>query len=180
MCYRQSGVSLDQDDPRQQRRTEPQNPKKGNVGKRGSLPLKAQTNNQKNTIFLMALGAQGPISAEIIAFFDRNCWAGAPKNLFFFWGPHAKCLKHREKLDSRQKMPRPIRDDRGKFLPKNASKHGEKSGFSRKKCAWKTACLQKLIVGKLIRKSCKSACNNSGSDGTLSATPKTCNGSRIH
>ena len=46
-------------------------------------------------------------------------------------------------MDSRQNIPRPIRDDRGNFLPKITSKHGEEIGFSRKKCAWETACLQK-------------------------------------
>ena len=31
----------------------------------------------------MVLGAQGPNSAEIIAFFDRNCCGGRQKTIFF-------------------------------------------------------------------------------------------------
>ena len=58
-------------------------PKQGIVGRRGKLPLKAK--KQKMTIFLMVLGARGPSSAEIITFFDRNCWGGGAKKPFFFW-----------------------------------------------------------------------------------------------
>ena len=61
----------------------------------------------------------------------------------FFWGPPVKCPKHGEEMDSRQNMPRPIRDDRGNCFSKIASKQGGEMGFSRKKCAWETACLKK-------------------------------------